>query len=353
MITKLLRDVNPPHLADLTILQIRESLKREHRHKYYTVQHYGTMLEEMGAPPPAQTSLPDIDENAIGRWGSFIEDEFYQNETDLLTTAPPNTRLVYNQTKPPTQKRTNPIGPDGKYVKGRPRNEWSGGVSRPAKKKKVEPEDQLDEEDPSKPKKRGRKRKVVEAGLDGGGAGPSGVPGDAETQPPLKKKRGRPKKSEQAKSLTIEVQPTLAPDLPSAVSTAVVHVSDPVIPGPAVASPSRNVDAQDVGLTPSRPPLSAALSTTTAVPSTATVTIPLPTVGPEIVEVGRSTSPLPDKTQESSAVAEPRDSQVPGDERPAKRTRLSAVSSNQEQPGLLKAPDALSILADTASRQRK
>ncbi|KIO22744.1 hypothetical protein M407DRAFT_216113 [Tulasnella calospora MUT 4182] len=352
MITKLLRDVNPPHLADLTILQMRESLKREHRHKYYTVQHYGTMLEEMGAPPPAKSSLPDTDESAIGGWGSFTEDAFYQNETDLLTTAPPNTRLVYNQTKPPIQKRTNPIGPDGKYVKGRPRNEWSGGVSRPVKKKKVEPKDQLDDEDPSKPKRRGRKRKVVEADLEGDGAGPSGVSGGAETQPPLKKKRGRPKKSEQAKSLTIDIQPTLAAPLPTAVSPTVVHSSDPVILGTAEASPSGDVAMQDVGLTPFRPPLSAALSPTTAVLSTATITIPLPTVNPESIELGHATSLLPDQVQESLAMAEQRESPIPGDERPAKRTRLGGgVSSNQEHLEPPISPDALSILADTASRQ--
>ena len=40
-------------------------------------------------------------------------------------------------------KRKNPLGPDGKVVKGRPRNEWKGGVSKPraASKKTNEPKD--------------------------------------------------------------------------------------------------------------------------------------------------------------------------------------------------------------------
>ncbi|KAG9019172.1 hypothetical protein FRB90_005745 [Tulasnella sp. 427] len=337
MITKLLRDANPPHLGDLAIVQMRESLKREHRHKYYAVQHYAAMIEEMGTAPPAKTKLPQLDQTAIGGWGSFAEEDFYQSESDLLTKPPPNTRLVYNPTKPHVApKRTNPIGPDGKYVKGRPRKEWTGGVSQPprAKKKETEVTEGPKDEISSQPKKRGRKRKASEAIADGDDAGPADP---AAVEPPPKKKRGRPKKSSQTKAgPAAEAQQSSA----SLVDTPLVAVT-------------LNAGAEDAVMQVDPPTaLSATVSPTATQHSTATTTVPPPSVDRDGIEVESAVVNVPNQEDANQAPSEKRGSSVTLTEPPAKRSRLDkGASSNQRQSETPKPSDALSILADTASRQ--
>lgn len=93
---------------------------------------------------------------------------------------------------------SNPIGADGKVVKGRPRNEWKGGITKPRSRKKTPILLEVER------LKRGRKRKVVEVDVEEEGpaakrpnnavAGPSTVvaePKSKPPKPPVALKRGK------------------------------------------------------------------------------------------------------------------------------------------------------------------
>ncbi|KAG8957280.1 hypothetical protein FRC03_010296 [Tulasnella sp. 419] len=193
------REPLPPHLADLSLVQMIETVKREHRHKYYTITNYRAMVDAEGLTQHAGDKSSVIDTSLAGGWSTVHGSQFYkpgskglkdlsqyQDNFASSTSVGASSRKV-KQPKP--GKHINPLGPDGRPRKGRPRKEWKDGQTGPAKpsRKRKSAENSQKHVDPREveedPKAHGKKRKVSEAELEDNDI----------TKPP--KKRGRPRKS--------------------------------------------------------------------------------------------------------------------------------------------------------------
>ncbi|KAG8858551.1 hypothetical protein FRB96_005223 [Tulasnella sp. 330] len=133
------RDTPPLHLAKSGIVQMVETVKREHRAKYYTLDNYLQVMGKHGLQdiPPRYAA---VDLSQDGEWAAFTAEQFYapgeQGRTELRRHMEVTvTAVVTKQPKATGLKaRVNPLGPDGKPKRGRPRKE----TTQPGKKQRTE-----------------------------------------------------------------------------------------------------------------------------------------------------------------------------------------------------------------------
>lgn len=129
------RTVPPPHLSDLAVVQLFETVKREHRHKYFTLNNYRAMIAAENLPKKAD-KYAAIDTSHSGGFALYHPSQFYSAGTagqDMLAKFIDGYGTNTNQEKPlkPSKpgRRNNPLAPDGRPIQGRPRKEWTGGRS--------------------------------------------------------------------------------------------------------------------------------------------------------------------------------------------------------------------------------
>lgn len=173
----------PEHLADLGIVMTLENFGRERRYRYYTSGAYRVVAaKENLAAPVADGPAPE--------YAPVDASDFFADEDALATylrsfaSAKVATRNAAKKTKTGRAGGTNPLDATGRPLVGRPRKEWSGGVSiKPSVSKQINPV-RL----PNAGGKSKRKRTAKDADTE-----------DEEDEPPAKKKRGpAPKKKKVA-----------------------------------------------------------------------------------------------------------------------------------------------------------
>lgn len=142
-----------------------ETVKREHRAKYYTLDNYLQIMGKHGLQDiPARYTTVDLAQS--GEWATFTEEEFYaQGElgrTELARHMETTVTAMVTKQPAATSRRphVNPIGPDGKPKRGRPRNEDRQPGKKTRTKSVAQPVT------PRRPGKATGKRKRSEAGLD-------------------------------------------------------------------------------------------------------------------------------------------------------------------------------------------
>ncbi|KAG9026312.1 hypothetical protein FRB95_009009 [Tulasnella sp. JGI-2019a] len=163
------RDTPPSHLANTGIVQMVETVKREHRAKYYTLDNYLNIMRKNGLQDvPARYSTVDLSQS--GEWATFTAEQFYapgeEGRKDLKKHLEAAVAVTVTESKPKkgvngAKSYVNPLGPDGKPKKGRPRKEWN----QPPKKRK-KPETQPSTPSAKSPGKGKGKRKRSEAELN-------------------------------------------------------------------------------------------------------------------------------------------------------------------------------------------
>ena len=81
VLSRMERERPPPHLVDLTIVQLLETQKREHSLKWFSLKNYRALMSEIGANPKA--GLPKENPEIVGGWGAFAPDLFYDSQPEL------------------------------------------------------------------------------------------------------------------------------------------------------------------------------------------------------------------------------------------------------------------------------
>lgn len=242
-----------------------ETVKREHRLKYYTLENYLTMMKELGNQTMPAKYLA-IDRSQIGGWTPFEAEDFYyspsergRKEVQRYVEAAAMASLSTGG--PGVRPHINPLGPDGKPRKGRPRKDWSS--TRPIRtSKKKDPEAGTPTPTSKKASERGkRKRSEMEADDE------PLVERDVREGPSLSKvvdapakKRGRPPKQKKPEAFLPEApripnapgpssRPTVIPNNGS--SNAFALVGGPVtIPKTAIGQITEYAGAFDPGPIP-------------------------------------------------------------------------------------------------------
>jgi len=114
----------PPHLLDLHIVGIMETMGRERRHRYFTIKHYRKLVMDE-ALDKAASSCNDMDLQHVGGFYERGVDAFYKTEKELSQfvaayhcEVPVPSRRGRGRGKGKVYK--NPILANGKVKRGRP-----------------------------------------------------------------------------------------------------------------------------------------------------------------------------------------------------------------------------------------
>ncbi|KAF8203137.1 hypothetical protein BJ912DRAFT_1018924 [Pholiota molesta] len=112
----------PPHLSDLRIASLMETSGRERRHRYFTFSSYKRLLaEEQLDNLPGPMESEDIDLDNVGGFFPIPEDQFFDTEKELAAYANGFKDGEAPHTSKAKKVPKNPILPDGKVKRGRPR----------------------------------------------------------------------------------------------------------------------------------------------------------------------------------------------------------------------------------------
>ncbi|KAL5534526.1 hypothetical protein ACEPAG_989 [Sanghuangporus baumii] len=84
LISRMERQPPPPHLADLSVVQLSETHGRERRHRFFTFEGYAKLVAREGLEQP-QTWYSAEDLVKAGDFMQDREDEFYESHDDLQT----------------------------------------------------------------------------------------------------------------------------------------------------------------------------------------------------------------------------------------------------------------------------
>ncbi|KAF8912964.1 hypothetical protein CPB84DRAFT_1670756 [Gymnopilus junonius] len=111
----------PSHLSDLRIASLMETSGRERRHRYFTVANYLKLVlkEELDK---SSAGYADVDLNEVGNFQPVKNEYFYEAESELAQycdTFKDTGKNRTTKTRKVTQK--NPVLPNGKVKRGRPR----------------------------------------------------------------------------------------------------------------------------------------------------------------------------------------------------------------------------------------
>ena len=110
----------PTHLADLRIASIMETHGRERRYRYFTVANYRNLVAQEELDKSC-AGYADIDLDDVGGFLPMSTDLFYVTENSLeqyLDSFKDDEKTRGRNSKKPPK---NPILPDGKIKRGRPR----------------------------------------------------------------------------------------------------------------------------------------------------------------------------------------------------------------------------------------
>lgn len=154
LLSRLVKYPPPSHLADIGIAQVQETFGRERRFRYYTVTSFRAIIEREKLQD--QDVYSSIDFSNVGGFAPLSEDMFWEKEEERNAHVDGmKGRTAQNAAKKAAGKRAKKIADAGEAG-------GSAAVIKP---------------------KRGRKRKLEDGDGDG-----------AITEPPAKKKKGRPPK---------------------------------------------------------------------------------------------------------------------------------------------------------------
>ncbi|KAK7019694.1 hypothetical protein VNI00_017994 [Paramarasmius palmivorus] len=166
----------PPHLSDLSIASLMETVGRERRHRYFTVSEYRKLVEKENLDQTT-AGYADIDMSSCGDFLNVDEGAFYDDEEYLWKYQDSFKDGTASNPKNRKKPLVNPILPDGSVKQGRPRKkpfDEDGNVIESGKRKRA-----VNDGEGSPPKKRGRPPKVST---------------EDSASAPVPKKRGRPSK---------------------------------------------------------------------------------------------------------------------------------------------------------------
>lgn len=214
----------PAHIKDVGVKSLMETSGRERRHRYYTTNSYQALLTKENFESAPEVSTSD-DLAFVGTFSEQDANSFY-GELGVLQTYQDGykekTRVVKPRKKPPK----NPILPDGRVKRGRPRKRPIEEVAdhkdaeptvavehepRPSKRRRLDPLQQESADTgqlPVTPQKKGGKSKstpsssVVAKSQKRTRAGERSLPATTETS---SRKRVKPSDSEKASLPTTDI----------------------------------------------------------------------------------------------------------------------------------------------------
>ncbi|KDR85305.1 hypothetical protein GALMADRAFT_52101 [Galerina marginata CBS 339.88] len=166
----------PSHLSDLRIASLMETSGRERRHRYFTVANYCSLVarEELDK---SSAGYADVDFNDVGGFLPLAAESFYETRSELKLYSDvfkdnDKTRVP----KPRKRPLKNPILPDGKVKRGRPRKNTTqvgrdsnllASQNAKRKRKDVQESSQFSPEEPPKKKTRTTNKQSEEPNSDG------------------------------------------------------------------------------------------------------------------------------------------------------------------------------------------
>jgi hypothetical protein len=192
LLSRLIRDPPPSHLADLRITEVMEQHGRERRHRYFTFAAYRKAF-------PQDPHYSNIDISQSGGFQPVDPSNFYKDQASLDAYVDHMRAATATVSASAAKKRVNPIMPDGTVKKGRPRK-YPIGTSRAQQKRKravQEAEEPVADAPPVK-KKKGRPRAkeepaVITSPTNDGGDGIAPKESISVVEP-IPKRRGRTRK---------------------------------------------------------------------------------------------------------------------------------------------------------------
>lgn len=191
LISRMERQAPPPHLADLSVVQLSETHGRERRHRFFTLEGYSNLVAREGLEQPStRYTVEDL-----ARAGYFMLErkmDFYETQDDLRAfygrwgagrinrpRIPASEAREIPQSGTTTQsvaaasrtslKEQASTRADGARKRGRPPKEPRGSEKRPQKRAKIG----LGENFPSKSNDRGTSFQFVAPDHGGGSEVPN------------------------------------------------------------------------------------------------------------------------------------------------------------------------------------
>ncbi|KZT51173.1 hypothetical protein CALCODRAFT_503868 [Calocera cornea HHB12733] len=257
-----------PHISDMNIVLLFENVGRERRLRVYTARSFALLLEQEKLDDPEEDHIRE-DTLHSGGFCLHRPEDFYADKAELerfvnayepkrLKTDPKVKRRTWRLGYGEAKKYTNPIGPDGKPIKGRPRK-YPPGESKISLERKRRKEEKLRKAEEKKrqleeaaaagsgrPTKRARLSERERSHKESDTAGPAQnvVERMLQDQDPSAgaikepKKRGRKPKLQVHVSASLRDEQTAAVVLSSGSNLqnkddAVAHMTNPGIPLPA------------------------------------------------------------------------------------------------------------------------
>ncbi|KAJ3509802.1 hypothetical protein NLJ89_g5025 [Agrocybe chaxingu] len=196
----------PVHLSDWHVAGLMETNGRERRHRYYTVANYRKLVtrEELDK---TSAGYQDIDLSHSGEFYPIDAGLFYQTQKDL-TRYSDSFKGAGGQQPGTTKKRVfkNPILPNGQVKRGRPRK---CDIMKCMPEEPTKQSSRKRKREPSPPPPPPNLSSVVYSPLDPNGHGDATASvqevsaQEIHNQPPAKRRRGRPPKTESAPAVEL------------------------------------------------------------------------------------------------------------------------------------------------------